>query len=320
MSQVSIKSPAYRLAKLWAVLIVAIINILIAPYYTGGDQVHYREIYDGIADLNLLKGYSYYVLHIQSLELLHYLFSWLGAYFGFEKDMYYACISGLLVYYFLGCCEKYGVSVWVALSIVFTNFYFFVLYFSAERLKVAFIFFFISILVSSRSRASLLSALLSVLSHAQMGIVYFSILFANNLNNKFDGRRWKSNLYLLLIVLVIFIVLGEHISQKLVIYSNEVIGRGVVELFRLAVFFALSMYYTDNKKQVIFLFLPLFVLVALIGGDRINMLAYFIFLYFGLKCNGGVNLGVLFTTIFFAFKSILFIVNIVVWSDGFYYE
>jgi hypothetical protein len=317
MIYLSYKLRPYRLARLFALPLVFAINIILSPQYTSGDQEYYRDVYEGIAQLSLFDGYLYYTSQIQSNEFIHYLFSWVGSHLGIGKDLFYAFISSILVHFFLKVCEKYDVSVWISLCIVFTNFYFFVLYFSAERLKVSFVFLLVSIAISHRRKFSLVSATLSVLAHAQTAALYFSIIFAKFVSPITEGKLSRSSLYMLLGVPAVFIALGDHISIKFAFYSAQASDRGAIELLRVILFLGMGMYYSDTKKQVFALFMPLIVLIALIGGDRINMIAYFVFLYFGLRYNRGINLGVLVTSIYFAFQTMPFIYNIITQANGF---
>ena len=77
---------------------------------------------------------------------------------------------------------------------------------------------------------------------------------------------------------------------------------GIAGLWKLAVFFLLSMYYAEDKVESTSLFLPLFVAVFLVGGERVNLFGYFLFLYYGLQFKGGRNYGVGITSVYWKDK------------------
>jgi hypothetical protein len=64
-------------------------------------------------------------------------------------------------------------------------------------------------------------------------------------------------------------------------------------------------------------FLPVIIGIAILGGSRLNMLGYFIFLYYGLRANGGLNVGVLATLVYLAYKAFGLVSNIIVHGHGF---
>ena len=66
------------------------------------------------------------------------------------------------------------------------------------------------------------------------------------------------------------------------------------------------------------IFFPLFIAVFLIGGERVNMIGYFVFLYYALPINKGFNFGVLLTSAYFLAASFGFTINIIEHGDGFY--
>ncbi len=65
----------------------------------------------------------------------------------------------------------------VSALIVLTNYYLYVLFFPAERLKFGVIFLIFSLLYFDEKKKFIASSLLSSLSHFQMVLVYISILF-----------------------------------------------------------------------------------------------------------------------------------------------
>jgi hypothetical protein len=79
----------------------------------------------------------------------------------------------------------------------------------------------------------------------------------------------------------------------------------------------LSVWYAKNKSEAFIIFIPLVLAVFILGSDRINMMAYFAFLYYALQCKRGLNIGILVTTVYFAWKSYFFVSDIIEYGNGF---
>ena len=109
----------------------------------------------------------------------------------------------------------------------------------------------------------------------------------------------------------------EHIYSKLEVYAAVAAQNDIFDLVRIFLLLLLSMWYSKNKNQTLLLFVPLVLAVYFVGSDRVNMMAYFVFLYYGLQCKGGLNFRVLTTTVYFALKSYGFVVDIIRYGDGF---
>lgn len=99
-----------------------------------------------------------------------------------------------------------------ACLIVLTNFYMFVLYFAAERLKIGFIFLVLSLLYQNRPWNSYFLALLSISSHFSMAFIYLSLwinkIFKTALINT-DARSNKLQLSLLMVLPPLLLILYE---------------------------------------------------------------------------------------------------------------
>ena len=134
---------ARRVLKLFVyVFVIAVVffgSLYIGPFYILGDQLHYREIYKNLSEFGLVDGYVYYTSTIDSLEFVHFFFSWLAS-SHLEKDLFIALANGVLAWISLTLFQKWKASLFIAAFLVVTNYYFIAMYFSAERLKFGFIF------------------------------------------------------------------------------------------------------------------------------------------------------------------------------------
>ena len=162
---------------------VFVLTLAVAPYYISGDQRSYINSYDGIADLSLAEGFAFYAATLGSTEIVHYLLTWLTSGFGIEKNFVMAVSNALLAYFSMRVFEKWRASVLVAVAIVITNFYMFVLYFAAERLKFGFLFLSVSILYLGQSKRFYMLVVLAVFLHIQVLLAYASMFFAQLVKN-----------------------------------------------------------------------------------------------------------------------------------------
>ncbi|MBV1899521.1 MAG: hypothetical protein KUG63_09160 [Cycloclasticus sp.] len=293
-------------------------TLIIWPYAFGGDQVHYRMVYEKLGSLDLIEGYSFYNQALSAYELGHFILSWLFARV-LEQNIFIACANLFLGYFAMQLFKKWGVSLFIAAPIVLTNFYFLVLYFSAERLKFGVLFFLISMLCFDRLRCFYSAIFFAIISHFQMLIIYSGQLFcylAQKLAYFFQTLLLSKRLLLLM---VFFFLLGFLTLDALLIKFDAYLEfRGVSNLFRITIFLALALFYSKKRTETVLVFIPLIVAVILVGGERVNMFGYFAFLYYALPVNRGVNVGVLVTSTYYTYWSVFFLKNIIEYGDGFY--
>jgi hypothetical protein len=298
---------------------VFIYSLYLAPFATEGDQIHYRKIYEQIGFMDLMSGFQYYLLSLDSKEVVHFYFSWLFSSLGIPKNLFVAFFNSLLGYYSAVFFVKLNTSKLIAFLIITTSFYFNVLYFSAERLKFGFVFFVISMVCMGKGKRFYFFTFTSIMSHAQMLISYLSIAFAavmRTVERVFTHQKLsKSLLSLALLGAIIAFAIGPHVLHKLSAYETDI---KPFDLLKISVIMLLSIYYARNKREAFYIFIPLIIVVAIIGSDRVLMLGYFVFIYYGVQVNRGVNIGVLLTTIYFSLKSIPYLYNLIYFGNGFY--
>jgi len=307
------------LFKFFCAFFIFVYSLAVGRFATEGDQVHYREIYAVIGLLPIADAFVFYLLNLDSKEVVHFLLSWIFATVGVEKDLFIAVSNAFLAYFSAAVFIKFKASKIIAFTIIASSFYFNVLYFSAERLKYGFIFFTWSILYLNNSKGLYSLLLMSVMSHVQMLISYMSIAFASIMSMLERalkrGFLSKSLLSFLIIGLIILIAVGPHVVNKLEAYKSDI---QLFDLLKIIAIMCLTLYYAHKKRQAFYVFIPLVIVVAIIGSDRVMMLGYFVFLYYGIQINRGINLGILITTAYFSFKSLDYLYNLVNFGNGFY--
>lgn len=289
-----------------------IFSLLIDPYYTGGDPSLYRKAYVELARLNLIDGYIYYSLILDSKEFAHFYLAWLASNLHIERDIFNGVSSAILAYVAMMLFHKRQASPFIAALIILTSFYFILLYTTTERLKIGMIFFCLSMLYINKPKRFYIFALLASISHIQIILLYLFMLFpylANGFRKLLLSGKISKNLLLIIILISLPLVLvASQISSKFSSYYG--IG-DLNDLVRVFPFLFLSLWYSKNKTEVLHIFFPLIIAVLLLGYGRLNIFAYFIFLYYALPVNKGFNVGIILTTVYFLFSSIAFITRII---------
>lgn len=318
----------YGLGAAGVALFVFIASLLFAPFYFSGDQTFYRLTYENMAGRNLIEAYSLYPKYMSSSEFVHFFVVWLASGFGIEKNLVMATVNGLLAFFLMRLFEKWRVSLFVASSICITNFYMLVLYFAAERLKFGVLFFIMSAYYLQNKKTSLALSLLAVASHVQILIPYAALLSPRFFLSRFFRSlltyklRYKGILVPILVfvtgVALIWIFLGYQISSKFEYYAAAQSGKNDPLVFLQSIsIFGITLLYTKKRFEVVLKFIPIFIVVFLIGGDNVNLFAFAIFIFYASTYKRGLNFGILISSIYFAYKSVNFIGRIIETGQGF---
>ncbi len=312
-----IKINKFFLFNFSVVLLVYFLSLVLLNYYTNGDQEHYIRAYEGLADRNLLEGFLFYNGALSSGEFVHFILSWILS-GHVEKNIFIATSNAILAYFTSKLLIKWNVNLLVIFSIVVLNFYFIVLYTGAERLKFGVLFMIISFYYFEHTKRFILFSIIAVLAHTQILIVYLSMIFYFYSNQLFIVMNYqkikKIALYILVLSILIFVVIYDQLIKKFLGYLDI---KPITELFQWFVLLIMSLYYSKDRSQTFMVFLALAVVILLVGGMRVNMLAYLAFLYYGLQYNRGVNIGVISMSMYFFVKSIPFVYAIFEHGNGF---
>ena len=274
----SIECYNYHLKCIIIAFLVFIISLVLGPLYHSGDQVNYIRVYNELPLLSFSEGRQYYSKYLTSSEIVHFLFITIFSRIT-EKFIFISVINSILAYMILLLFRQWKVNFIVSALIVLTNYYSYILFFPAERLKFGVIFLIFSLLYFDEKKKFIASSLLSSLSHFQMVLVYISILFEFVFSKvKLFIFEQKISKYLILLVflsifgLVLFV---DNIMHKVNVYLSN--SSGIYELWKGLLFFIGAMIYSKNTKQIVLVFFPLLIFTYLLGGSRINMLSFFVF-------------------------------------------
>ena len=294
--------------KITTATLVLLISYFVMSSATGGDIYYYNVVYNNLPDYGLFDGFLFYYTWIVSKEFGHYLLVWVVSRL-IEHNTFISFSNAILAYVAMSVFQKWKSSFVISFFLVVTNFYFYVMYFSTERLKIGFIFLALSILYSNKLKNVFGLAFLASITHIQTMMVYMSVVFNRCylliIKLLKTGKTFKYVIALPLLVLPVYF-LKEQFILKFQAYYHETDFSDFVRIF---LYFVLAIWYSKNKRETVLLFFPIFISVYLLGGDRVNFLGYFIFLYYGLKFRGGWNIGVLVTSAYFAFAMIDFCIN-----------
>lgn len=297
--------------------VVFLLSYFLGEKYINGDQEHYIRVYSNISDYDFLDGFLYYRLSLSSSEFGHYTLIWLFSRF-LDKIFFVSFFNSLLALFSFLVMRSLGAHSFICIVIILSNYYFYVLYFSAERLKFAFLFMLMAVYFYSRSRrTSYLMLFLSILTHAQIAIFYISSFIHNFLHEAsrvfFLLRVKKSFLVFIFVFFLFSLVVGEYAINKFFVYFDKVEG---LAFSKTVLFFLLTLIYKRSFSVILFYLVVVFFGLVL-GDGRINIIAYFYFLYCAIGYRKGFNFGVAITTLYFIQATYFFVDNVVITGSGF---
>ena len=300
-------------------ILIFFISIFLGSLYLEGDQSSYIFTYEGLKNKGLVEAYIFYVFYLSSAEFIHFLLSWISSNLGFNKLFIMSLSNVFLSYLIIKLFDRLKVNFAITSIFLLSNFYLFVLFFAAERLKFGFIFFLLSVIYPKRFL--LFFSFLSIISHLQMILVYSGKIFQIMLNNfiKFLGTlkiNYKNPLPLFLVFIFISYLnlLQDNILLKFESYNSAQV---ITDFIRLGIFFIISLAYSTNYKENIIIFIPLVIGILLFGDERVNMIGYVYCLYYLITYKNGVNVGMIALTVYLLYSNILFIQKIIQYGNGF---
>ena len=312
----------YKAIRLLTCLFVFAGTILISPFYVLADQALYIRAYDVLRGQSFIEGFIVYSQIIGATEVVHYTITWIASNLDLEKNFVMALSNALLAYYSMLLLRKWGASIFVECTIVVTNFYILLMYFGVERLKFGFLFLALSLLFVGQRKRFHFFCFMAVLAHFQVLLVYGSMLFKSFILAIIDFvksfRISPKKLIYSFFLLAPLAFIASNILVKLQYYASDVAdSKNIFDMVRIILLMLMSLWYSKNKSETVLFFIPVILAVSVVGSDRVNMMGYFIFLYYGLQYNRGLNVGVIATNVYFAYKSYGFISDIIEYGDGF---
>lgn len=298
-------------------ILVFFLSYFLSPYYFAGDQFFYRKAYTIMSGLSFWDARALYQTQIGVREWGHFILMWAASSLEINKDLFNSFLNAIIAAKIAQIFLEKNVSAISILALVATNFYLYVLYFAAERMKVGFLFF----LYAFQHRDCLvrLPLISFLVAGTHMSLLFLMPALALNYLKKFDFRS---------LIGVCFLVVMSLLGIALVIYSFEYVLWKVTFYIQnsqpttwgvasACLFFGGAIFYAKKKLDVVLVFLPLIALGLLVGSEQVTILFYAVFAWNALTYKSGLNIGFISTTIYFAVKSYIFVANIFSTGQGF---
>ena len=278
----------------------------------------YSGAYEAIYDLTYFQAFSTYTGLIGSSEPIHFTVSWIASNLGLSRIYFISTVNAFLVIAFLILGKKMNGSLFVLVMVALSNFYFFALFTELERLKFAFLFFFIAMYFIENKKLFYVFSIVTMLTHLQFLVIYsgfFLIYFLKQFKNVAVNYRIEIKAFFIsLLIILILVAMSNQLIAKM---SHYYIGLNYFALLKVSPFILLILFYSRNKRESLVFITPLLLMLLLVGGNRLNIFAYFIFLFYALKKNKGLNLSILMTTLYYFASSTIFIFNIFEYGRGY---
>ena len=295
---------------------------LISTLYINGDQTHYHKIYE-IFDTRgpLSSSFVTYIAVVGSLEPIHFLTIYILSPI-LEKNLLFTLINILLLFFATKSIGKItNQSETLILLLLLSSFYINVLFYSAERLKIAFLFFFMGLYFKDYLIRSILFFTLSAISHISIIILFLansvSLILEKLLRVLKHGLLSYISIIVLALSLAIFIYLFEQIFTKFIDFYNDFSGiSSVLQILLLS-----SLCFIDlkkNRKEYFFVMFAFGIAAFLIGGSRVNMFAYLFTQFHYLKYESIKSPVFLILALYMVYKSTGFFYNVFMYGDAFY--
>jgi hypothetical protein len=292
------------------------LSLFFLPLAVNGDQIFYIQFYNMVSDFSFLEGYGLQINLLGSAEPGYFVFSYFFSNLYFDRVLLFSFLNSLLAYLVIRWAVINKISIFVVL-LISLNFYLMVLFFSSERLKLALIFFLLYLALESKLRSAFLFA--SIITHVQLIPFLVSILlrdFVHKFNDFFSGKIDYLFFVILFFLIGVLYFLSDHLINKIEAYSSQ---GGFLGLFKILLFMTLSIYYCRKKAlDVILNFFPVLLLSFFFGAERLAILGYILFMYYGVQFRGGLNFGVIVLSFYFLVKGVFLLYNVFYFGDGFF--
>jgi len=296
------------------------LSMLLLTHYTSGDQVHYWRFYEALSSSNASDVMLLARRHVSSAEPISAYVLWVGASLGIEKNIFITVLNVILLLGILLLMRRHKVP-WYVQLLIFSNFYVIVLMTGAERLKIAYIFLVYAALVPGKLGLSL--ALASPLAHLQSFILLGGLAASrtsDNMRSIFGRMRMNkkaliSGFILAAIAGLVFLFVQEGIIRKATGYMAR--GGGVSELFQVVLLAGVAFFVAKDRVRMGLMLISMMVAIFLLGGMRVNMIAFSLFVYLMILEGRLQHPFVLALLAYFSLKSVFFVRNIFIYGNGF---
>jgi hypothetical protein len=311
------KAFAYLVIALCAPAFFYFSMFLLVPY-VDGDQFFYRNYYYFVESATIWEAFSNSQRLLGAIDVTYPAIIYVGAQAGIDKDVYISLFNTLFLCLIVAGGMKYKVGP-VFIFLALTNFYGIVLLTGAERLKFSFILLLFVPLFSGVPR--FITLVLAPLTHFQTLILYFSIwphFFALPRRTiRLNLVVWKIGLGALFLSLtaVLMLLFGNRLASAAMRYSERL--SGLENLTQIVLLSTIAMVVLNDRIRVLSTLVILSAFVIVLGGSRVNMMAFFYFVCVAVIQGRANHPLVLLLMTYFSLRSLEFIENILVRGNGF---
>jgi len=297
------------------------LSVLLLNLTTRGDQISYSRLYGAYKNAPIHKILEVGRQVVGSSEPLSLFLIWIGAVLSIDKHIYisiwnFVLISGIC---HLGNLHKLRP---ITIFLLLTNFYLFVLITTTERLKFAYIIGIWAIIY--RGKLGLTLAAISPLAHFQSLLFLPGLVASQRLLQTFralsrgiiKSKDFIAGCTITSAAAFTFYYFSDTLLHKATSYYNQMPPNS--DLVNLAILTSIATIVTRRKINMLMMLLPMFVLAVFLGANRINMIAFSLVFYALLQEQKCEHPLILFLLTYFSVKSIPFILNIILFGDGFY--
>lgn len=287
--------------------------------FTVGDAEVYAYLYELVKNKYLISAYLDYTDKINSVEFGHFFSIWIFSNIGFSREFYLCFFNGLFSYFTSRHCIIKGIPVFYVLILLIFNFYTDVLFFSAERIKIAIFFLSLWFFFRNSSKNKFLISLIAAVTHLQSIIIIFII---NIYEYKFNFNVNKKNtlLYSLPSIPVLFFILwatplGDQFIQKIQGYNQDY---GGIIPFKTVILSSLLILCSSNTYKAVIVSFAVVVTSFLLGDGRVNFIVYYLLFFecFYARNWYRVLIGSC-LLVYGAIESVDFISNALIFGTGF---
>jgi hypothetical protein len=295
-------------------------SLLFSEAYQLGDQIFYRQFYAALAHSSIEDVSPLQLIYTGSGEPLYGLIAWIGAKLSISKDVYFSIINSILCLVTLIFLLR-NTAAPIYIFLIFANYYLFVLFGPAERLKVAFLFTTIAAATTSKNvkYAALSSALLC---HFQTFILLGSRVFG--LISMMHIRHLKKKKIIVSIAIggIASIILVEWffwrfsslIFEKLEAYRSN---HGAASISNILILMVLSIFILKRRFDALLTLSACSIAAIIVGPERVNMIAFTLFSYFTVIDKRTGHPAVIALMIYFAIKGVIFVADVFMRGTGF---
>lgn len=303
-------------------IIFFFISYVISPFHIAGDQVHYNKVYNSVRGEDVFTARQIYLRYIFSFEYLHFGLVWIFSNLGFDKVFIMSILNSAVAVLFARFLLIKSYNPIVVVILLFSNVYLYAMFFTLEKLKVAFLFLLLA--VNFRSK---FWVLLSCLTHIQVAFVFFSWLISQFLDRFLASRGVIFNslslfkfLFFAGFSLFFFSFLKVYIFSKFAFYSADFGLSGFYDISLAALIGSIAFFFSGFRAVCFFYFLILCFAIIAVGPERLNMFAVFGFLFFTRYRNFSERNGFFFVlcllvlSVFLALKSYHYLKLVIVFG------